>query len=327
MDRTAVMANIERVVSWFTVQRRAATAVCLLRAAIGLVSVAFYLITYADRRFLFGPDGLYGAAMMQDLLAARGAFSLYLASESLVWFEIVFHAGFALAVAVTIGLGGRLALGLHGAFIWSLYMTNPTLMDGGDNLVVLVIPFLLLTRCFDRLTVSTERRSDRRSLAGIVAHNTGILLIAVQLCIVYLLAGLYKVQGKLWQDGTALYYILRVPEFFWPQVTPLIFHLGWVLVLAAYATVLVSIFFPAFVLFRAGRPIAVAAMVVFHCGIALLMNLTSFALVMIALDLIFVDSQAERIVRQSRSLLRSAVRGGERILRKGTREHVPSLEA
>ena len=319
----ALTSNLDRVVGWLNERRHAPTAVSLLRATVGLVSVAYYATSWADRRFLFGPDGLYGTDMMHDLVAARGAFSLYLVSGSMVWFEVVFHVGCLLAVLVMLGIGGRLALSLHGAFIWSLYMTNPTLMDGGDNLVILVIPFLLLTRCFDRVTVMPSRRHRTDRTSSTIAHNTGVLLISVQLCIVYLLAGLYKVQGQLWQDGTALYYILRVPEFFWPGVTPLLFHAGWLLVIAAYATVLASVFFPALVLFRAGRPIAVSLMIVFHCGIALLMNLTSFALVMIALDLIFDEARAERIVLSASSSLRTAKR---LVCREGGPGRVPSHE-
>ncbi|MGW5276131.1 hypothetical protein ACWEQP_26910 [Streptomyces sp. NPDC004044] len=41
---------------------------------------------------------------------------------------------------------------------------------------------------------------------------------------VYLTSGLclYKVQGKLWQDGTALFYIMRIPEFSLPGVSDLV---------------------------------------------------------------------------------------------------------
>jgi len=326
MGRAAVTAIVDRIVRWLSDRPHSPTAVCLLRATVGLVSVAFYVTGYAERRFLFGPDGLYGADMTRAILADRGAVSLYMVSDSPAWFEAVFHTGLALAVLVTVGVGGRVLLGLHGAFIWSLYMTNPTLMDGGDNLVVLVIPFLLLTRCYDRIAVPSKPRRGAPTIGTSVAHNTGLLLIAAQVCIVYLLAGLYKVQGQLWQDGTALYYILRVPEFFWPEVTPLLFHFGWALVVAAYATVLVSVFFPAFVLFRAGRPIAVSAMVVFHAGIALLMNLTSFALVMIALDLVFVDAHAERMARRAVLVVRTATRAVTRTIRKVHREPVPSFE-
>lgn len=98
---------------------------------------------------------------------------------------------------------------------------------------------------------------------------------------------------------------------------------GWLLVIAAYATVLASVFFPALVLFRAGRPIAVSLMIVFHCGIALLMNLTSFALVMIALDLIFDEARAERIVLSASSSLRTAKR---LVCREGGPGRVPSPE-
>ena len=54
------------------------------------------------------------------------------------------------------------------------------------------------------------------------------------------------------------------------------------LVIGAYATVWLSIYFPVLVLFRRLRLPTVLAMSGFHASIAVLMGLTSFALVMIA---------------------------------------------
>ena len=48
-------------------------------------------------------------------------------------------------------------------------------------------------------------------------HNTAVLVISAQICVVYAAAGLYKAQGSMWQDGTALYYTMHLDWFRpWP---------------------------------------------------------------------------------------------------------------
>ncbi|WP_158407769.1 HTTM domain-containing protein [Curtobacterium sp. MR_MD2014] len=269
--------------------------------------MSIYVGQYSDRLLLFGPDGVYGTAGIRDSAASIGTWSLYGLSEDPWVFELLFHAGLVIAVLVMLGVGGRALLAVHWVLIWPLYMANPGLMDGGDALASTATCFLLLTRCYSAFTVR-RIRSEPVGVIASVCNNTGLLLLVTQVVVVYLMAGLYKVQGQLWQDGIALYYILSVPEFFLPGVTPFVLQSDWVLVIGAYATVLASVFFPVLVLFRQGRPLAVAVMLTFHLAIAVLMGLTSFALVMAAYDLLFVNHHVVRLRRRA-ALLRRALAG------------------
>jgi len=279
---------------------RATTALSLLRAVIGVVSFALYVRQYARRSLSFGPEGVYGTEGIREYTADIGTWSVYALSGSPVYFEIIFHIGMVVALLVALGVGGRLVLAAHYVLLWSLYMANPAFMDGGDALAASAVLFLLMTRCCSAFTVVRGRRTRHPGPLASALNNTGLLLLAVQVAIVYLMAGLYKVQGELWQDGTALYYILDVPEFFLPGVTPLIVQSDWVMVIGAYATVLSSVFFPALVVFRQGRLIAVSLMLAFHLAIAALMGLTSFALVMAAYDLLFVNAHVVVVREQVR---------------------------
>lgn len=276
-----------------TSRKRAVAALGLLRSVVGLLGVAYYIGLYGKRYFLLGNDGVFGQDATMSNATTAGTWSLYRMQDDLWWFDCIFYAGLACALLTFLGIGGRLILALHYAFLWSTYMQNPFLLDGGDNIIMIIVPFLLLTRCyqsFSLLNILRVREAPRNGSLAIGFHNCGALLIMVQICIVYLMAGLYKVQGQLWQDGTALYYILRTPEFNFPAVTPLLFHFDILLVVGAYLTVLWSIFFPIMVVFKRGRKVAVFGMMLFHMGIAILMGLTSFALIMIAVDLLFVSS-------------------------------------
>lgn len=297
----ALGSRAGHIADWMVDAPRATSALSLLRAVVGLVSVALYLRHYAGRSTFFGPDGVYGLHGIRDYTSGIGTWSLYAMSGSGAFFEIVFHLGLVVALLVMFGVGGRPVLAAHYVLLWSLYMANPAFMDGGDALAATASLFLLLTRCYSAFTIVKRRRKRETGPVVSLCNNTGLLLLATQVTVVYLMAGLYKVQGELWQDGTALYYILNVPEFFLPNVTPLLVQSDWLMVIGAYATVLTSVFFPVLVFFRAGRPIAVTGMLTFHLAIAVLMGLTAFALVMAAYDVLFVNAHVVSFHRRVRS--------------------------
>ncbi|MDN3297737.1 HTTM domain-containing protein [Streptomyces ficellus] len=266
------------------------------RALLGFVGFMFYVSQYADRHYLFGPSGVESWSRFLTILEETDTYSLYAVSTSTAWFEFLFHLGMLLALAVTLGVGGRPVLALHGVFLWSVYQRDQFLLDGGDNLAYLVIPMLLLTRCYDRLSLTSglaERVKDRLP-GGLRAtqnplHNLGVLAIAVQICLVYVTSGLYKVQGKLWQDGTALFYIMRIPEFELPGWSRLVYDNDLLVIGGTYATTLFLVYFPLGVLVPKLRPWAALASIGFHLSIAFFMGLTGFALTMVACDLIFLS--------------------------------------
>ncbi|MEV4871631.1 HTTM domain-containing protein [Streptomyces syringium] len=266
------------------------------RLLLGFVGFMYYASQYGDRRYLFGPEGVFPWGEFTSKVQEAGTFSLYTVSSSGVWFELVFHTGMLAALAVTLGLGGRLGLAVHWVFLWSIYQRQPVLLDGGDNLAYLVIPMLLLTRCYDRFAISgglAKKIAPRvpsvlRSLSAPL-HNLGVVAIALQICLVYVVSGLYKVQGKMWQDGTALFYVLRVSEFSLPGVSDLVYENDMLVFLGTYSTTIFLVYFPLGVLVPQLRPWAAVASIGFHVSIGVLMGLTGFALTMVACDLIFLS--------------------------------------
>ncbi|MFV2117202.1 hypothetical protein ACE14D_01595 [Streptomyces sp. Act-28] len=263
----------------------------------------YYVSQYGVRHYLFGPgEGtLLPHHLFVEEMKKAGMFSLYAWSASPVVFEVLFHLGIMAALAVTLGIGGRPVLVLHGILLWSLYQRQPVLMDGGDNLMHVVFPFLLLTRCYDRFSLRSplgRRVLDRippvvRSV-GAPLHNLGVVAIALQICLVYMVSGLYKVAGKSWQDGTALFYIMRVPEFELPGLSEIVYGNDLLVYILTYSTVFFLVYFPLGVAVPALRPWAAAASISFHAGIGFFMGLTGFALTMIACDLIFLSPELAR---------------------------------
>ncbi|MCX4583771.1 HTTM domain-containing protein [Streptomyces sp. NBC_01481] len=289
----------------------AALGVSGTRALLGFVGFMYYLSHYSDRHYLFGPgaDSVLPHRLFVEQVQEKGSFSLYTWSTSEAWFEAVFHLGLLAALAVTLGVGGRAVLAAHGIFLWSLYERQTAVIDGGDNLAQLVIPMLLLTNCYQHFSFSSgsARRvigrlpESVRSL-GVPLHNLGVAAIAVQMCLVYVVSGLYKVQGEAWQDGTALFYIMRVPEFELPGVSSFVYNSDILVFLGTYGTALFLVYFPMGILVPSLRPWTAAASIAFHVSIGVFMGLTAFALTMIACDLIFLSSALSRARQIGRTI-------------------------
>ncbi|MEU0893063.1 HTTM domain-containing protein [Streptomyces massasporeus] len=285
----------------------AVTGVSGTRVLLGFVGLMYYVSQYQERNYLFGPDGVLPH---DEFRAQLTGFSLYVLSASPVFFQVVYHLGIAAALAVTLGVGGRPGLALHWVLLWSVYQRQPGLLDGGDNLAYVVIPFLLLTRCYDRFVLPTglasrlaERVPDRLRAVSVPFHNLGVLMVAVQICLVYVVSGLYKVMGEEWQDGTALFYIMRVAEFELPGWSSLVYENDVLVVLGTYGTVAFLVYFPMGVLVPALRRWAAAASIGFHLSIAFFMGLTGFALTMIACDLVFLSGALDRALLWARARL------------------------
>ncbi|WBB57865.1 HTTM domain-containing protein [Streptomyces sp. WMMC500] len=137
---------------------------------------------------------------------------------------------------------------------------------------------------------SAEPRTVCDVLANL-AHNAGLLVIMAQVCFIYATSGWYKVQGTRWQDGTAVYYPLKLDYFTpWPGLADLMAGNGTVIMLLAYGTVIVQVAFPFTLFNRRLKNVLLTIMLIDHASIAVIMGLPFFSAAMISADLVFLPT-------------------------------------
>lgn len=154
----------------------------------------------------------------------------------------------------------------------------------------------------------------------IVLHNCGMFVIAAQVCFLYACAGLYKVQGPSWANGTALHYVLNIDLFRpWPGLSQIIDGHYVLIAVVGYLTVLVQVAFP-FVLFGRLKYPVLILLLGMHVNIAVLMGLPVFSGAMIVADAVFLPDRFYRSlgrlwrrtpgpqVSRQRSLARAGIR-------------------
>ncbi|ROQ67649.1 hypothetical protein EDD93_2094 [Streptomyces sp. 840.1] len=136
--------------------------------------------------------------------------------------------------------------------------------------------------------------SEPRTLLDVIAnlaHNATLVVIMAEVCLIYSTAGWYKIQGSRWQDGTALYYPLKLHYFTpWPGLSDLLASSGVMVMVLTYATVIVQVAFPFTLFNRRVKNVLLVVMIGEHAGIALLLGLPFFSMAMIAADAIFLPT-------------------------------------
>ncbi|GAA2419665.1 HTTM domain-containing protein [Streptomyces mauvecolor] len=141
---------------------------------------------------------------------------------------------------------------------------------------------------------------DARALLdvlGNLVHNAAMVVIMAEVCLVYATAGWYKIQGSRWQDGTALFYPLKLDYFSpWPELSSLLGTSGVIVMLLTYGTVMVQVAFPFTLFNRRVKNVLLVAMMLEHAGIAVLLGLPFFSLAMIAADAVFLPTSFLRRV-------------------------------
>ena len=295
-----------RVLDWFMREDRLIAA-AILRVGFGVLLLALYLLHYEQRYYLWGPEGLLPHAEFARELRGAASYSLYVWADTPWRFELVFHTGLLVTVLWTLGVLTRPMGVVTYAFAFSLWQRNGYILDGGDNILILCLLFLLAARSDRHLTLGpwlralVRRRVARRTgspvpagpeprtrgvlyTLGTILHNGAMAGIIAQVSVLYLTSALNKVQGQMWQDGVALYYVMRVQEFTWPGVSELVYRNGLVIVLLTYATVFEQLSYPFMLLHRVAKRISVFIVVQMHLGIAVFMGLVSFSAVMITLQ-------------------------------------------
>ncbi|MFD8894918.1 HTTM domain-containing protein [Streptomyces sp. NPDC059566] len=288
-------------------------AASVLRIGYGLLYLVFLLREFPHRDEIWGPGSPWTPAMAQQLFAQTGWNSVLLLSDGRAYFELCYVAALVTSALFMLGWRTRAMSVLFAVVVTSFHARSIFMTDGGDNLILLMSLYLVLTACGRRWSLDARRQRrraarasdapepvrglyaqqlhDARSTLTTVVHNCGILVIAAQVCFLYGSAGLYKIQGPTWGGGTALHYALNLELFQpWPALSHFVDAYPMAVAIAGYVTVLLQVAFP-FVLFGRLKYPVLTVLLGMHLGIAVLLGLPLFSGAMIVADAVFLPDR------------------------------------
>ncbi|MEU3480323.1 HTTM domain-containing protein [Streptomyces sp. NPDC033754] len=288
-------------------------AASVLRIGYGLLYLVYLLREFPHRGEIWGPDSPWTPALAEQLFEQTGWNSVLILSDSPAYFEFCYAMAVVTSVLFVLGWRTRVMSVLFAVMVISFHARSIFMTDGGDNLVLLMAVYLVLTACGRRWSLDARRDRLKSARAGdapepvrglyaqelrharitltTVVHNCGVFFIAAQVCFLYGSAGLYKVQGSTWGGGTALHYALNLELFQpWPALSHLVDEFPMVIAITGYVTVLAQVAFP-FVLFGRLKYPVLALLLGMHIGIAVLMGLPLFSGAMIVADAVFLPDR------------------------------------
>lgn len=283
-------------VRWMTASAHATYGVALMRITFGLGIGGYVAVNLSARDALWGAGArwatpLGGQALPGGLLLTQACLALLL-----------------VAVLVALGWRARWTVPLLLVGWTALTAINPLIADQGHNISRILLVYLCFADSSARWSLDARRRgsgldSARNDTVRNLAHNAAVLATGAQICLAYVLSGLFKLQGAEWRDGSAVYYPLLLPQFRpWPVVADLIAGSGWLVAAATWGTLALQLTFPLLLLQRHLRTAGVAGALLMHAGIAVTMGLPFFSLFMMAGDCVFFRDAS--FTRRSRASVR-----------------------
>lgn len=306
----------------------AARGTAALRIGYGLGWVLFLLHEFGEREAAWGPGSAWTPALERAYEARTPMYGWVrdwvtsVAGLGDGGFEAFYLLAILAGLLFAFGWRTRISSLLFCFTVVALENRSPLLTDGGDNVLVLMSVFLCFTRCGRHWSLDARRRALneqrpradaevpeipewRRELAAVreqaanLVHNGAVLVIAFQVCVIYATAGFTKVQGSMWQDGSAMGYVLHLRWFQpWPGLDATLLGHPLILTLIGYVTVFVQAGFP-FAVFspRLKYPslVVIAGM---HLSIAVLLGLPYFSLFMLVGDAVFLSDRVWRAVER-----------------------------
>lgn len=144
------------------------------------------------------------------------------------------------------------------------------------------------------LTARRQSRSLFPASPSITA-NIATRLIQVHMCVLYLFAGLSKLQGEAWWDGTALWGAVANLEYQSLDMLWLAHH-PWLVNFMTHVTVAWEVTYIALIWGRLTRPIVLALAVPVHLGICCFLGMMTFGSVMLIANLAFVSPALVRAI-------------------------------
>lgn len=246
------------------------------------------------------------------------AWSLWYSVTDPTWMAIIHGCVLFVIFLFTIGLFTRITSVLTWLAALTYIQRSPTSLFGLDTMMNLVLLYLMIgpsgaALSADRLIA--RYRAARRALREVrpvpimdvqpqVSARLALRLLQINLCVIYFVAGLSKLQGQTWWQFTAVWLTMANPEFSPLHTGPYVEFLRflchhrwlWELVMSVGVvfTFWVELGFPSMVWRPNMRWVMICSALAMHIGISMTMQLTTFSMMMAVMVLSFVPEETVR---------------------------------
>lgn len=284
--------------------------VALFRIFFGLCVFATLLLLHHDWQAWFGPRGWI---TMETIQKAETGFRLnvfdWIPNDERT-IGITFWVFLGASVFLTLGLWSRVSSVVVYLALNAMNQRMPLILHGGDTFLRVAGFFLIFSRSGAVLSLDSVLRHKRFPDEGGPARISpwSQRLIQYQVAVIYLTSFWWKVQGRSWREGTALFYVLNLREIQRFHV-PGFFRMSGMIHLETWAGLAFELMFPLLIWFRPFRKGLLLAGLAFHLSLEYALNIPMFQWDMLSAYILFVEPEAvERFAGSVRDFLLPARR-------------------
>ena len=175
-----------------------------------------------------------------------------------------------------------------------------SLLNGGVQISLVVFFFLPLINTSGKLFSSKNKTLNNFT---IILSETSFLLCKFNIVLIYFSSVLYKLQGELWLNGVAMYYIVQSDEFHHPFWSEVIINSDFIITFTTYFTILWELSYPFLIWMKKSRLTLIGIAIIFHLGTIFAMGLTTFGVAMIMFNLIFLTDKNFNFIKEKLKLI------------------------
>ncbi len=280
---------------WFTPADP--TLLGVIRVLTGLMLLYTHAVWGIVLGDFFGPAGWLSEGLVRNLQEGGYAYSFWwLVPEGGMWPAYV--VSMVILTFFTLGLWTRLTSILALVVTISFAHRVPVAMFGLDQINGMLTLYLAIgpsgqALSLDRWMALRRGQSAELWSAPSVGANLAQRLINVHMCVIYLFAGLSKLQGEAWWNGEAMWRAFANYEYQSIDMTWLAWH-PRLMDLITHVSVLWEIFFCVLIWRPRMRPLMLAGAVVLHVGIGACLGMWTFGLIMLVGCSSFLPNDAVR---------------------------------
>jgi len=205
--------------------------------------------------------------------------------------------GWVVFALLILGLFTRVVSVLAFLLTVSYAHREPAALFGLDQVNAMLAFYLMLgpsggAFSLDRL-LKVGRAGGRLPVEHYISANVTIRLIQLHMCIIYMFAGMSKLQGITWWNGTAMWGAIANLEYQSIDMTWLA-HYPVLVAFLTHITIFWELYYCALVWPRFTRPVVVLLAIPLHLGIAAFLGMITFGTAMLLGNLAFVSPRLVR---------------------------------
>jgi hypothetical protein len=265
-----------------------------IRAILGVLCLWSWINMGLDLQAWFGPEGWLPLA---DAIAYRRSnlswsWSLWDYVPQAAILPVYLFGLFAI-LAWTLGGWCRVS----GPIVWILIHSTvrrlPVMLFGFDAVLGTFVLYLAVTGTGgESLSIDrwlARRKSAEPSPTAPLRGTVALRMLQLQMCLIYAAAGLSKLLGEPWWNGTAAYFLVANTEFRGVSILESLGESHMLTALSTFFPLWTEILYPILIWPKLLRPLVLILTIAMHLAIATTLGLWEFSLAMIAANLAFVN--------------------------------------